>query len=198
DYIDKGDSMPIIPAIKNEYFTYFQVQSTDGTKQSDAIRCKEQIWNALGIAMQIQGTMPPSGHWGNTNSYNCFAKKHLVASGATKDIQTKALGILKKRGKDTGLANAHANRMGKVKDLRNIHLTGVANNQKGAEAKAFNLALADSYEIYGYGSTSTDTCTFVELDGMSGDEVKAAFASSILPGDATGGDEEKKTIGVLF
>lgn len=171
----------IQPAVKNQYFTYFQVQ---GDSQAKVHREAEQIWRINNTNMQIQGTMPTSQHWGD-GTYNCFAKKHLVSVqgspvGTTQD--SKARSILAKRNL-TNAAQTHGKRGTERTRLFREALAQIPPQQRKQQQRTIQGAIGAKYEQFAYGATRTDVCTFVLLDKMSAAVVKTSFADAIAAHD---------------
>jgi hypothetical protein len=185
----------IVPAVKNPYFTYFQVRKGDGSLDAKIHRTAEQIWNYDGVAIQIQGIMPASAHWG-TKTYNCFAKKHLVAtSTGGSDAGTKMTNILAKRNVQNA-ADTHGNRKEEQARLRTAMFEGVPNAAKQGVAKQINTQVTKNYEVFAYGATRTDVCTFVLLNQLSPDEAKRCFARAIQR--VTWTEDERKDLDIEF
>jgi hypothetical protein len=191
--------MQIGVVMKNAYFTHFAVQQDDGTVVSKVHRSSEQIWNAQGIAMQVQGTMPNgSAHWGK-GTFNCFAKKHLLATGGGKsDANTKMANIVGRRDV-SGAATAHKNRGLELEALKKAMITGVADKEKGQKLKQAARDLRQHYEQFAYGATRTPICTFVLLDGMTANDIKDIFATPLVNAETSGWNEdEKKSFVITF
>ena len=157
--------------VKNDYFTQLQVNGAE-TK----FRAMEQIWNARGIAMRVQGG-------GDGGDLNGFGKRHLLASHDGASGIQKAASVLSKRVGGKGAT-------GREKKARNIVNTAVPpadfrrdgkfdkegfnNAQRSARA-----ALDSKYNRALYGP-STDICTFVLLDGFDANTIKDIFAGAII------------------
>ncbi|MEJ1976432.1 MAG: hypothetical protein WDN49_10330 [Acetobacteraceae bacterium] len=183
-------------ATKNDYFNYVKI---DGA--TAAFRQLEQVWNARGISMKVQGTS-----W-DGNGVNGFGKRHLLSTtGSTKDVAQKANSILMKRGikglGSTGRAKKQKqilNTMVPVTDfqtkegskVKSFDKAGFSNAQKSAKTRL------DSVYSTGLYGPSTEICTFVKLDGYSPTEIKEAFAQDIIDaGPWTDGNE--KTVILTF
>jgi hypothetical protein len=158
--------------VKNEYFTHLQVNGTE-----TRFRAMEQIWNAQGIAMRVQGG------GGDGGDLNGFGKRHLLASHDGTSGMQKAASVLSKRMGGKGAT-------GREKKARGIVHAAVPRADFLADRKfdkdKFNkaqssarTALDAKYDRALYGP-STDICTFVLLDGFDANHIKEIFANAIL------------------
>lgn len=192
--------MQLMTVHKNDYFTHLAVFSEDGkTKESGTFRAKEQLWTSNGVTMHIQGSMPSgSKHWG-AGTYNCFGKKHLLSTGGGKSDATKKMANIVGRRDESGAAAAHKERMKKLGKLKLAMANDVQNADKQQAIKAAGKLLEGTYETFAYGGTRTSVCTFVLLDGMKADDVKAAFGALISAAAAgTWAEDEKRNFVIKF
>jgi hypothetical protein len=170
-------------AVKNQYFQHFSVAGIPGE-----FRMNKQIWNARGLAMQIQGT-----NW--DGGVNGFGKRHLITTeGSThySSAEDKARGVaFKRRGNSSqGRSVKLGTMVSSLAPRTNINMQDAAarNAQTQLEA-ATRQQLQRGYETAAYGP-QTNTSSFILLDGLDKQEVEAIFADSILaagawsPGDA--------------
>lgn len=161
----------VVVATKNDFFSFFKV---DG--QTVAYRERTQIWNSGGIAIQIQGDLPPAA---NAGAYNSFGKKHLLTTAGGDASKTndrsaagKAQRILTKRMKVTdGGINPTTNRDQKLKAIK---------DEIGGDTKKRHPTAISHFELKAYGDQKTNKNTVILLDKFATvDDVASCFADAI-------------------
>jgi hypothetical protein len=180
--------------VKNAFFNYVQVAGTQR-----AYRAREQIWNGANVAMKVLGDIPdanaPSGF-----GYNAFAKKHLLSALKANDTPiAKAIRIVGRRDDRGPVHTARTVAVGKmgpqaVQTLQNGP-TGTALNQAIKDMKA---EVIKHIEPKVFGATQTDVSTFVLLDLLGAQQVKADFDAAISALTGNWANGEIKVVEVLF
>lgn len=173
--------MSVISVAKNQFFTHFSVVDREGTTLGAKYREREQVWNAKGIAIKVQGN-----DW--NGGYNGFGKRHLLTTEGGKHGGEV-------NGFKLKMASVLAKRMGNPGQARGKKLTNMATAQAplkvgtGKEAaENHKLAVlgmrnttATHYEVNPYGDKlgGGGQNTMILLDGLTLKEVAETFADAI-------------------
>jgi hypothetical protein len=175
--------MAFAVANKNQFFSYFSVVDHNGTTQPAAYREREQVWNAKGIAIKVQGNDWQGG-------YNGFGKRHLLTTEGGKHanqgggFKAKMGKVLTKRQGNPGQKRGgNLNKMASSQTTPKDSKGGLAAAEKFKSELGVNKNLtAAHYEVNPYGDKlgQDKPNTMILLDGLTKNEVAEAFADAIL------------------